>query len=515
MNINLEDAKNASLTCSVNGRFLHSKYNPENEAKNFIDSIECNYTPSCVIITGPCLPYCIPFLRERFPNTPLYAIQYDTFFSNLTGVVDERIKETEKWTGTFLCLKDTNIESLSEILYSALGEEAVFATLLVSWKAADTVFSDESKKAWEALRILIQKSRDVLATRSFFSTRWLKNTVQFCVHARNIATFKLQSAPVFLIASGPSLKHCLDFIHKFQKRAIIIALSSSLCTLVQNDIIPDVCISTDGGYYAKKHLEILLSLAKKGYSIPLAVSPESNVGGKILETIPIIPLTYNDGIETKLLHKCKIPAECAERNGSVSGTASQLALSLTTNNIYAFGLDLSIGKGYSHTNPNAHELINLLGDVRLRPLAHRTASSELSLLAQTLSPLAIYRQWFETRNSVFANRFYRVFADGYAYKNTLGKIKDLAVSEMKNDFGKDIIKDVFAYKSKIDEKKARITILRKYITKQRESPSKEWIETCALLECLATKKHPKSKEHAEKFLQKLTKAYKSVEGLLQ
>ena len=60
-----------------------------------------------------------------------------------------------------------------------------------------------------------------------------------------------------IIASGPSLQVALSSIRKNQASYFLIVLSSAIKCCFENNIIPDLCISTDGGYWAKEHLKIL------------------------------------------------------------------------------------------------------------------------------------------------------------------------------------------------------------------------------------------------------------------
>ncbi len=508
MKIRLETAKNASVTCTVDGRFLHSKYNPENEAKNFVDSIECSFSPSCIIILGACLPYCNTYLLERFPDVPLYAVSYASDF--LSKKLSTSFSNQE-YTKQFICDCDTSSDFLSEEIYSALGEITLHAALVITWKVSDEVFQMESSVAWDSIRYVLQKSRDVLATRSYFSLRWLKNCIHFCTHATHFVTIQRQSLPILLVASGPSLDSALPIIKKNMDRFFILSLSSSLKALVDYGIIPDMCMSTDGGYYAKSHIKLLECLSLKGIYIPLAVTPESNVSTRILKNNPIVALTYNDGLESSLLERLKIPAMLCERNGSVSGTASSFALSITDKNVYAVGLDLCNGKGYTHSKSNAHEVINSLSDYRLSPLSSRVCKN---VFASTgVSALSLYRQWFETRDSTFAKRFYRARSCDYVYEKKLGVIKDICledvVSNYENENKIEKVPCVPVF-SGCDIKKRKENLLE-IIIKEKNNMSTEWIEDCAFSEYLLLKKYPASDEHKKKLRVKLEEVFNMLE----
>ena len=66
MNIEFRASKSGLTTCSVNGFSVHSNYNPENEAKKFVDNIQADFFPKNIVITGPCLHYLSTFLKNKF-----------------------------------------------------------------------------------------------------------------------------------------------------------------------------------------------------------------------------------------------------------------------------------------------------------------------------------------------------------------------------------------------------------------------------------------------------------------
>ncbi|MBO4321237.1 MAG: hypothetical protein J5857_12290, partial [Treponema sp.] len=76
MEIKYENARNGDRICSVDGIKLHSAYDPQKEAERFVSGLECSFSPTHVIITGPALSYCVKFLRKRFEKAILIAVHY-------------------------------------------------------------------------------------------------------------------------------------------------------------------------------------------------------------------------------------------------------------------------------------------------------------------------------------------------------------------------------------------------------------------------------------------------------
>lgn len=412
------EAKNGEKTCALNGKHFHSAYNPSREAEQYVLRLEIPFNPAAIIIIEPAFSYCARFLRNRFPEAALCAIRLCADFSEYDHL----------WDYSFYT--DTT-PALSEQLFSALGEENLCSALFFAWPPAEQIFLEKTKSAWQEIKSAVLKSRDVLATRSFFAKRWLKNTVRFCYHIRHTAIIKKGDADIVIAASGPSLTSSLPKIKEHRNEIFLIAVSSALLPLLHAKIQPDVVISTDGGWWAKKHL------SAPGYDVSalvFACAAEGAVHAELAAQNTIVPLYYDDGIEKEFFTVCKINAMSATRNGTVSGTAAEFALALTSGNVYFCGLDLSPAKGFQHTQPNALELLNEAKDFRLNPKSTRMAASECA----SQGSLEIYRNWFAAQSERLGKRLFRL-SDNYKFSHTLGKIQDITW----NDFSVRHKKDGF------------------------------------------------------------------------
>ena len=392
--LELSVAKTGQQTCRINGIRLHSAYDPIREAQRFVSSLDVNFTPSLIVVTEPALSYCATFLRQSFPHAILVAIRFTHDFDVYNHLWDKVLYHQE----------------LMQLL-QIYGEDMILATAFFSWQPSQQVFPKEYNHCWQQIRSLVQTSRDILGTRAYFGKRWLKNTLSFCNRLQNTSTIKSGSTPVLLIASGPSLKSSIQFIQKYKEVLFVIALSSALSPLLAAGIEPDLCISTDGGYWAKKHIATC--------PVPLALPAEAALPAALFEK-NIIPLTYADGPEAELLDICKIPKMQAFRNGTVSGTALEFALSITTGTVFACGLDLASTIGFQHCQPNCLEIAAETKDCRLAPKETRLYPQQLP--SQSLE---IYEQWFANQSNRFKDRFYRLSDSHYQFSNKLGAIKDI------------------------------------------------------------------------------------------
>ncbi|MDR3311538.1 MAG: DUF115 domain-containing protein [Spirochaetaceae bacterium] len=408
-NVRFERAKNGMPLCSVGEIRLHSLYDPVREGERFVAAQNPSFMPAMVVVTEPALSYCAPFFAARFPRALTCAIRYSQDFS-VSNAHWDRI----------LFAGGKGPEDIGEALFAAFGEEKLCAALFVSWKPSERAFPETSAVVWRGIREAVSKARDVLGTREYFARRWINNAARFCVHLEHPARVLPGTMPVLIAASGPSLEAVLPCLRRFRRNFFVIALSSALEALLRWKIIPDLCFSADGGYWAKKHLAPLV----RNPQIPLACPAESAVPAAVLERNPVVPLTYtlpgakNSALESLFLKECGIGAAYAPPNGTVSGTAAEFALRITSGEVFFCGLDLCTGKGFPHGRPNALEHCGAAKDCRTAPGATRLTRGEFSSGA-----LGVYRRWFAARDGDFVRRVARLSAAPYA--DSLGGIRDL------------------------------------------------------------------------------------------
>lgn len=425
LKIEILNAKNGETNASIDGVFLHSNYNPSKEAERFVDNLKIPNNPSIIIITEPGLDYLTSYLRIKFPHIKIGAIRYVKGFENYNSNFDFIINYYEF----------NSIIGFENYLFDLLNEEKIMLTYFLKWEASSRVLSDIDSKVWIAIKNIYNKAKTLLITRQYFEKKWLLNTFNFIQNISNPITIKKTNNdfPIFIISSGPSLKNYLTFIKENQNNAFVICLSSAISICLKYSIKIDLCISTDGGYWAGQHLKKLLN-----YKIPIALSPESYCLKKLLAN-PILILKYNDGLSLEILNKSGLDTFPAERNGTISGTALTFALRLSNSDIFFFGLDLSSQKGYQHSQPNELEANSSCFYNRINNSEKKQIISEYSN-----SSLQVYKNWFEnfkTNN----HKVYRVI-DSEFKKNSLGQIKDINITELKKIFGfsrREIDKNIF------------------------------------------------------------------------
>ena len=484
MDIILKNSRNGSLTCTKDSISLHSTFDPEKEAERFVSLIESSYIPSFIVITGPCLGYSAEFLKKRFPDSTTIAIQYSTDFEQYS----------KNWDYSFCITEQHKTDFITDRLFSIIGEEKLFSTLFISWKPSEKAWPDLAATLWKSFKDLLSKAEAVISTRNFFNKRWFLNTIRFYSSVKKICIPEKTDKPIIVTASGPSLFHALPFLKEHRDFYVLIAASSSILPLLENEIIPDFCITTDGGWWAKKHLEPLIRLYnKRGITIPIIVPPECAVPTELLSNEPIVPLSYSDFPDKLFFDATGIPFVEGERNGTVSGTAAVFALKMTTSNVFFCGLDLASSlKGFQHTQPNALEPISSLQDIRLKPTETRITASAFS----GGSSLGIYRNWFSSRNESFYKRVFRIVSKTDSLK-PIPQLKDIHIdSEIPKCFLNSSSKQSLSYTTSESDTKRTIKQMYQFLEKVKaeidtnaENPYNiDWYKLAALKEVVLSER---------------------------
>ena len=407
MNIQFSDTKDGFKTFSIDNVYFHSKYAPLTEAQRFAQGITLPYKPKIIFLIEPGLSYCFHFIKDKFPESKIAAIRLIDYDFPKSDIYDANIFYPD-------------IKSFKNFLIQTFGEESLLSSAIFTWPAAQNVFADQVHEILSLYKEALTDCKTLLVTRQFFEKKWLTNCLNFI---ENVNSFVFMQdkipVPVVVCASGPSLVPCLEALKKNQNKVFVIALSSALCVLIKNEIIPDLVLSTDGGFWAGEHLKCLV----KNSGIPVACPAEAFIPKKILKKNPVLALEYDDNssfISTEILTKCRIYTQAAFRNPTVSGTAIYFANSITDKQVYFLGLDLHENPGLQHSKPNELEKNNSIFETRLTNKETRNTRSRFNSKS-----LKIYEEWFSCINDIRILKNTVRVIDSRFKNNTLGNIRDI------------------------------------------------------------------------------------------
>jgi len=479
-------AKNGEDTLKINSLFLHSSYNPSKEAERFVQNIKTDFSPVYILIVEPGLGFSFPFLKQRFPQAKIGCVRF--------------IKTTDHSPFDFDIQFNENYTSFYKEIQKIIPTEFLFNTLFLSWEPAAKIFTQENELIWNHIISILENEKTLLITRQYFEKKWLINSCNFVKYSKHFVTItKKIDSPIVICASGPSLKSVLPTLKSNNDNIFIICLSSAVSVLKKNNIKPDLYLSTDGGYWANRHLR------KMENDVPLAITPESFVNKQILNSHNIFPLTYSDGLSSHLSEIYKNRFFPAERNGTVSGTAIKLAENLSSNSqIYFCGLDLCSNKEFQHTQPNELEIANASYDNRINPSEKRNYGS--SLPNQSLK---FYEDWF--KNEQFSENSFRVI-DFDERKNDLNNLKDISPKDFASNLDANSKKKENYFSKFLETNKETLcNSYKDFLIDQLEN--QETIKNIFSLDYVALLRNPESEEFKSKISNEKQDLIKKIERI--
>jgi len=420
----IESSKSGHPCAVYNGKYLHSTYDPEREAQKHLVSHIGARAPDTAVVVGPGLGYIGAELRKR----GIFTIQ--VFLSALTysaaverGDVAWHPEGTRKTTG-HAAGDPFDARALRSFLRSVLSDTDSVGLEVLSWSPCLDAFPDESEKALAAIADVVRESNANLTTIAAFGPRWFRN---LCSNFRNIgsgSTVDRSCKHVVLAAAGPSLESAVPMLQELdrslsQGRKVqqprgqqpeatsceIWAVGTALRPLLAAGIQPSTVVTTDAGYFALEHLNAARSSPNYCIAAPLTAARGFTRRGS-----EHIVLNQGSIIEQELFSRCRVPTIQLPANGTVAGTALELALRVCSGRVVLVGLDLGYRDIQPHARPHSFEHYLWRKESRLQPVYSMFAarafdhSTRMPLGRRTTRQLETYAGWFRRRLAQLKHR---------------------------------------------------------------------------------------------------------------
>ena len=458
-----ETAASGEPSLRINGIHIHSQRDPYREARRLAQSIDEGNSP--IVILGFGLGYAAQAAAELHPKRPIIIVE------KYPGLL---AKAFELRDMTKLLLRDNIVfaaggsgEGVTKAL--SLFEENP-DTPVKTAPANDAPFVMRSQalvnmdEQWygiaeNRIRTWAMKEDVNKATLKMFGKRWIRNLSRNMDAIRDIPgvscftgiaapkeTEALTShLPVFFAAGGPSLD-CfakgssteltqypalqggivdltIPLLKDIHKRAIIVAVDTSLRFFVKNGVHPDFVVVVDPQFWNSRHLD----------ACTCACAGKTRLVAESAVYPPVLRLPFKERylcgslfplgrfIENRVDPKGQLGA-----GGSVATTAWDFARSLGTNQIWIAGLDLAYPSLKTHFRGALFEARSHAESRRLKPAetwlvcALRNgrpfyAPSSLGTQVLTDQRLSLYAAWFENRFRQFPKICnYSLFPGGLA-----------------------------------------------------------------------------------------------------
>ena len=384
---------------------LHSAYDPVAEADRYAAALAIQEKTTILILIEPALGYLTGALRRRFPGRRLIAVHCSSFYDPATLV---ETADAEWRPG-----QDTDSNAFLE---TQIKDWEAARTQVIEWRPAIAAYGEAAAEAFRAVSTFLRRCSANDDTNRAFGRRWLRNALRNAGTAERELAPEPGDAPVVVArglvarhpgagaapgagpAAGPSLERHAESIAAARRegRCTVIAVSSAAEALLAAGIPPDLAVASDGGGWATFHL---FSAARS--TLPLAATLTAQVPSALF-TGPILAIADGSAWQSLLLSSFGRSFLVAPQRGTVTATAIDLALAITSGPVYVAGLDLANQGLRTHARPYA--LDRFREDAASRFVPAYGAAYERERMIRSSSAMGVYAAWFADRAERYAPR---------------------------------------------------------------------------------------------------------------
>jgi len=267
LNIQTQTSRSGDPTLSLelgDGRrlYIHSKYNPKEEAEQFINKYEGLEKVEHVFFYGIGLGYHIDAFVQKYPNIriSLYEPEAEILASYLSRKSLSDFSENQLKT-LFVERDSSQLELFITQFVSKLKEEL----LLIQLPSYERAFQNEFKTFSEIFIRAVSNRKSMFSVNSSFEKRWTYNSTinfQTTVKTPNILMQKqhhFKGKPAIIVAAGPSLQEELEHLKQIKEQgsAYIFTVGTAINALITNGIEPDAACTYDPSNLNRKVFERL------------------------------------------------------------------------------------------------------------------------------------------------------------------------------------------------------------------------------------------------------------------
>jgi hypothetical protein len=419
---------------------LHSRYQPQAEADRYIGALAIRPDVDCCIFIEPGLGYLVQALQQRRPECRIAVLHADSSFREAEVLCP----------GVPAWYPDSGI-GVQEFLESAIPDTAVVQ--IIEWKPSIAAVGEGCLALVRESAEFAKRAAASRRTGAAFGRRWLRNFFRNLAIVQETLLYRAMDTPVVITGSGPSLEAALPQIREHRDGLFVMAASSSLPALAAAGIVPDMIVSTDGGGWALLHLHACfrnqdvpvqsrltaeknrlttpavlmrpsLTATKNRLTVPITLASPTMLALGLTAAIPsqcaalpVLPISDGSLWQSIALNAVGIPSALVPQRGTVTASALELAMALSTGGIYLAGMDLAVSDIRSHARPYGFDHLFFGTASRLRPVYSQCFARSGDIRAGGSHD--VYAAWFNSRLASWPERIFSLGGNHAALENAL------------------------------------------------------------------------------------------------
>ncbi len=414
--LTLEQAACGLPTAQLGGSYLHSRYDPREEARRLLNR-ELPARFGSAVFFGFGLGYLPEAFLRLHPGRPLVVIEpQPSLFRQALAARDLR--------GLLACPDASWLVGCeAEKAVMELDQKAPGSFAVLRLRPLHQANPSYYRKLEALVQSLTDRREVNLNTLRRFGRLWVRNLLANlplflgCPGASALEGL-FAGMPALLLAAGPTLDPVLARLGALAERLVLVAVDTSYRLCRQAGVKPDLLVTVDPQYWNSRHLD----WAELG-DILLVCEPSAHPRTFHRPELPPLHFMSSFFPIGELLEKVTGPRGRVGAGGSVATSAWDLARLTGARPLYLAGLDLGYPGRRTHARgaffeERAHTLSGRLGpaeqqdflaltDAGLIPVASTTGG-----VALTDRRMILYKWWFENQMKQHAGSSFTLSADG-------------------------------------------------------------------------------------------------------
>lgn len=326
----LEKNKTGLFTAKFNNKYIHSKYDPIRESKQFIqENMNLIKEKSIILLYGIGLGYHVnEIINNMGKDSILYVFELNDMLIEYSKEVNPNI---------FRYKNVKIIDSKNNNFYNKFSEVLDRTGDLIIHKGSLETIIEINEHFYNLVNDYcdVRKSKLDEESNKLLDDNFNENmSHNYPIINEFINKFSNSNKPYIVTAAGPSLDFELDLVKKYRDKFNIISVGSALKTIMNNGIKPDAIVIMDGKEVVKKQL-----MEYENEDIPLCFSSSASRWAVNIYNGP--KYIFNVEKENEINIKTR---------GTVAVSAIDIAVKCNAKEIILLGQDLAFINGKSHTS---------------------------------------------------------------------------------------------------------------------------------------------------------------------
>lgn len=321
---------------------LHSRNDPEREARRLVDAVEIAPLASYVVLGLGLGYHVLELLRRVPPGTPVIVLERSPALAREFLARAELPRDR-----SLLLVPAVTADELYPLLRPHTEDLLTGPVVFLDHPPSTAAFPHEYGALRTAVTRWVQSGSMMLRTNMALGRKLMENrfaNLRAYLSSPGIAGLRdrCRGFPVVVASAGPSLRRHLDRLGEVKRNAILIAVSTALKAVLGAGARPDFTVVLDYHDISRRYFEGL----PPGAPIPLVADVQAAPGA--IAAHPGPHLFFEDDLLSRLL-----PAQAGrhgvlQRGATVAHIAAAFALHLGAAPVILIGQDLSYSHGITH-----------------------------------------------------------------------------------------------------------------------------------------------------------------------